>query len=177
VRVNFGVLRQNTMSDARLAKLLTIFRGGSGDFDPRWQSVEKGVGLSLPGSYKTLVDFFGASSWCDFLHVLSPFVQGQLNLLDLGKQVLDADRETRDQFPSHYPFGLFPEQGGLFPWAFTDNGDTLYFITSGLADDWPTVIKGPRAPEFEVSFLDPALLVHHFAAGTFQSTILPTMEG
>jgi hypothetical protein len=98
-----------------------------------------------------------------------------MNLQGRGEKILEADRESRRSFSSHYPLGLYPEPGGLLPWAITDNGDTLYFITTGPPDEWPTVIKGPRAPEFEVSFLSPALLVHHLAAGKFQSTILPQL--
>ncbi len=162
------------MSDPRLRKLLTIHRGGSDKSDARWQEVEQLLGLTLPGSYKSLVDKFGASQWEKFLHVLSPF-EDRSNLQRRGKEILDADRASRREFPWLYPLALFPEPGGLLPWAITDNGDTLYFITSSPPDEWPTLIKGPRAPEFEVSFLPPALLVHHFAAGTFRSTILPRL--
>jgi hypothetical protein len=163
------------MSDSRLSKLLSIPRGGAEQSDARWRAAEEALGLKLPGSYKSLVDHFGASSWADFLHVLSPF-DDRLNLQRRGQQELDADRESRRAFPSDYPLGLYPEPGGLLPWAVTDNGDTLYFITAGPPDDWPTVIKGPRAPEFEVSFLPPALLIHHVAAGTLRSAILPSLE-
>jgi hypothetical protein len=165
------------MPDSRLSKLLKIVRSGAAQCDPRWPAVEESINLKLPGSYKTLIDLFGASSWGNFLQVLSPFDDGRLNFQHWAKQVLDADRVSRGQFPSHYPLPLYPEPGGILPWAGTDNGDALYFITAGPADDWPTVIKGPRSPEFEVSFLSPALLVHHFAAGTLRSTILPQMEG
>ncbi len=165
------------MRDSRLSKLLTIVRCGGAQTDARWPAVEGSIGLQLPGSYKTLIELFGASSWENFLHVPSPFDDGRLNLQNWGNQVLDGDRVSRSQFPSHYPLPLYPEPGGMLPWASTDNGDTLYFITAGPADDWPTIVKGPRAPEFEVNFLHPALLVHHFAAGTLRSTILPQMKG
>jgi hypothetical protein len=163
------------MSDPRIQKLLTIHVSRADNSDVRWRAAEESLGLKLPGSYKSLIDAFGGSSWGDFLHVLSPFDE-HLNLQHIGKEILDADRETRRQFPWLYPLPLFPETGGLLPWAFTDNGDTFYFITSAAPDEWPTLVKGPRAPEFEVSFLPPALLVHQFAAGTFQSTILPVLQ-
>ena len=159
------------MTDSRVTKLLTIHRGTSSQTDSRWIAIEESLGLRLPADYKVMVDLFGASSWDDFLHVLSPFDDG-LNLQQRGQQILDADRESRLAFPSHYPIALYPESGGLLPWAITDNGDTLYFITSGPPDEWPILIKGSRAPEFEVSFLPAPLLVHHAAIGTFQSTIL-----
>jgi hypothetical protein len=154
------------VGDARLPALLDIPRGADAR-DPRWAAVEAELGLRLPGSYKALVERFGASSWRDFLHVLSPF-DGPL-----GGSVLEADRAVRREFPQLYPLPLYPEPGGLLPWAVSDNGDALYFITAGPPDGWPTLIKGPRAPEFEVSFLPPALLAHRFAAGRLRSVVLP----
>ena len=162
------------MSDPRLAALLAIPRGAEGG-DPRWAAVEDELGLRLPGSYKALVERFGASSWRGFLHVLSPF-DDRLDLRRRGGAALEADRAVRREFPSHYPLPLFPEPGGLLPWAVSDNGAVLYFITAGPPAEWPTVIKGARAPEFEASFLPPALLVHHFAAGRLRSVILPGGE-
>jgi hypothetical protein len=160
-----------TMSDTRLPELLAIGPGAADPCDPRWQAVEESLGLVLPGSYKALVDRFGASSWGDFLHILSPF-DDRLNLQRRGRQVLDADKELRQEFPWYYPLPLYPEPGGLLPWAITDNGDVFYLITSVPPGQWPTLIKGPRAPEFEVCFLPPALLVHHVAVGTYRSVIL-----
>jgi hypothetical protein len=158
--------------DSRLARLLDIYRGCRAYEPVRWLAVEEEYGLRFPGSYKTMIEEFGVSSWDDFLHIFSPFSE-EANLRDFVARTLDAERISRLSFPSHYPLPLYPEAGGLFPWAVTDNGDTFYFITAAEPDDWPTVIKGPRAPEFEVSFLPPSLIVHHFAAGKLRSSILP----
>jgi hypothetical protein len=161
------------MNDIRLPQLLGL-GGGVYVTDERWRAVEQSLGLELPKSYKQLVDLFGASVWADFLYVFSPFDE-RLNFERRGKQILEADRESRREFPEHYPIALFPEPGGLLPWAGTDNGDTFYFITAATPDRWPTLIKDSRSPEFEVSFLPPALLVHHIAEGKYRSTILPTL--
>jgi hypothetical protein len=72
--------------------LLTIHAGGADKSDARWLAVEQSLGVTLPGSYKKLIDTFGATSWGNFLHVLSPFGDN-LNLQRIGKQILDADRE------------------------------------------------------------------------------------
>ena len=162
------------MSDQRLARLL-LFSRGCRAYDPdRWIAVEQEFRLSFPGSYKAMVEAFGVSSWGDFLLLRSPFSR-EVNLQEFVARTLDADRTSRAAFPAYYPLPLYPEAGGLFPWAGTDNGDILYFITAGEPDDWPTVIKGPRAPEFEVNFLSPSLIVHQLAAGTLRSMILPTL--
>lgn len=157
------------MSDARLLGLRDIHRGAKAS-DPRWPAVEAELGLGLPGSYKVLVERFGASSWRDFLHILSPFDERRWQRVTA---TLVADRVLRQEFPQHYPLPLYPEPGGLLPWAVTDNGDMLYFVTAGPPDGWPTLIRGPRAPEFEVSFVPPAALVLAFATGRLRSLVLP----
>jgi hypothetical protein len=157
------------MSDTRLVALRDIHVGAKAS-DPRWSAVEAELGLSLPGSYKVLVERFGASSWREFLHVLSPFDERGWRRV---AATLEADRALRRDFPHYYPLPLHPEPGGLLPWAVSDNGDTLYFVTAGPPDEWPTLVKGPRAPEFEVSFMAPAALVHAFASGRLHSLVLP----
>lgn len=157
------------MSDARLVALRDIYRGAKAS-DPRWPAVEAELGLGLPGDYKVLVERFGASSWRDFLHVLSPLDERSRRRV---ATILEADRVSRGEFPQHYPLPLYPEPGGLLPWAVSDNGDTLYFVTAGSPDGWPTLIKGPRAPEFEVSFAPPTALIQGFATGRLRSLILP----
>jgi hypothetical protein len=118
--------------DERLPELLALIEGRPSPEDQRWFTVESGLGLELPAAYKNMVDHFGGSTWCDFLHVLSPFTENQhLNLKQRGRTILEADLIGRQSFPAHFPLPLYPEAGGLLPWAVTDNGDTLYWITAG----------------------------------------------
>jgi hypothetical protein len=133
------------MSDARLVALRDIHWGAKAS-DPRWSAVEAELGLGLPGSYKVLIELFGASSWRNFLHVLSPFDERRWRRV---AATLEADRVLRQEFPQHYPLPLYPEPGGLLPWAVSDNGDALYFVTGGPADGWPTVIKGRGPPSLK----------------------------
>ena len=124
------------MDDPRLEQLLTALGRGAGEGGERWAAVEASLGLRLPASYKLMVDRFGALSWRDFLHVLSPFdARSWRSLRVRGREILDADRVSRASFPSNFPLPLYPEPGGLLPWAVTDNGDTLYFVTRGPPDE------------------------------------------
>jgi hypothetical protein len=161
-------------ADERLQVLLRL---GNDRPDPereRWSLVEKRLGLCLPASYKNMIDQFGESRWGDFLNILCPFSEiPNLNLMKKGQVILEADRTTRESWPAHYPLPLYPEAGGLLPWAATDNGDTLYWITEADPNEWPTVIKEPRAPEFEVKFMRPLMLVHAIALRKLRSAILP----
>ena len=161
------------MDDFRIHRVLEMRSARPYPEDERWRIVEASLGLRLPRSYKNMVDAFGASGWCEFLHELSPFSDNpRLNLRIRGDIILDAGRTSRATFPAYSPFPFHPEAGGLLPWAVTDNGDTLYWITSAPPDEWPTLIKGPGAPGFEVSFGPPHMLVYHTAGGKYRSVIL-----
>jgi hypothetical protein len=43
------------------------------------------------------------------------------------------------------PYALYPERGGLFPWAYTDNGDTIYWT---VGED-RVVVGASRAPDWD----------------------------
>jgi hypothetical protein len=94
--------------------------------------VEARLGLTLPDDYKHLIYTYGTGAWKQFLWVLNPFSANRfLNLIEQAQRQLDADRIIRAHWPHHVPFALFPERGGLFPWAITDNGNRLYWLTAG----------------------------------------------
>ena len=33
----------------------------------------------------------------------------------------------KDMFPGDFNYSIYPEEGGLLPWGYTDNGDELFF--------------------------------------------------
>jgi hypothetical protein len=111
--------------------------------------LEAQLNLVLPWDYKQLICAYGTGSWKCFLWVLSPFSANRhLNLLEQMKRQLDAERTIRAKWPEDVPFTLYPEPGG-FPWAMTDNGDRLYWLTEGTSDEWPTVVFESRGPQYE----------------------------
>ena len=94
-----------------------------------WDSVDESLGVNLPGDYKQLVSRYGTGCIDDFLWVLNPFTQNDnLNLVIQADAKLDALRQLRDEFGVGLPYPLFIEGEGLYPWAFTDNGDVLYLL-------------------------------------------------
>ena len=94
------------------------------------------------------------------------FVEG---LFAQGRRpiILEADREIRDSFPDDVPEALFPEPGGLHPWAGTDNGDRLYWRTEGNPDSWSVVVWESRGPQYE----DYALTMSGFLVAWLQGDV------
>lgn len=111
-----------------------------------WLRVESDVGTQLPTDYKAFVDRYGLGRLSDFIVVFVPMSDNPN--ADLAVQVerqLGALRELRDA-GEPCPYSFYPEPGGLLPFAATDNGDVLFWLTSGSPDNWSVVVNEARSP-------------------------------
>jgi hypothetical protein len=111
-----------------------------------WGSLERRLGLELPEDFKALIETYGSGSFSDFLVPINPFRGTGLEWAD--RNILRFDREIRAEFPREMPYPIHPEPGGILPWATTDNGDVLYWLTAG--DTWPILVRDSRGPETAV---------------------------
>jgi hypothetical protein len=120
--------------------------------------VEAQVGLKLPEDYKHLVLTYGSGQWQQFWIVLNPFAANEyINLLVQCQtrrpkrwSMLDAERGVRESDPNRYPHAIYPEAGGILPWACTDNGGRFFWLAKGTPGMWPTVYYADRSPSFEL---------------------------
>jgi hypothetical protein len=102
-----------------------------------WKQVEATIGLTLPDDYKNLISQYGTGRFSDFLYAFNPFsVNECLNLINSSQRILEGERKFKEEFP----FPLFPEPNGLFPWGSTDNGNYLYWHTKGEPRDWAVIV-------------------------------------
>ncbi len=139
-----------------------------------WAQVEKELGIRVPEDYRKIIETYGDHGWNDFISVFNPFSDNRnLNLASKSKEILKYENMLRDESPHYYPIAIFPEKEGIFPWAVTDNGDYLFWITKGDCARWPTMIRDSRAPEFEVHFMETCMILYHIFNGTLRSMILP----
>ena len=117
-----------------------VYNGESED----WNLIERILEMQLPADYRILVNVYGTGSFLKFLYVLSPFApfDTSLNLLSgATKQRLSAYKSGQKEFPQYSPpFPAYPDESGLFPWAITVNGDTLFWLRRGNQNKWPVVI-------------------------------------
>ncbi len=135
-----------------------------------WTMVEQRLSMAFPEEFKQLVQVFGIGPWPNFLYLLSPFAGGELLLGRRALRALGALHEIRRSHPEEVPYAIYPESLGLFPWAVTDNGDTLCWLTEGY--HWPTVVFPARDPNFEVHRLSAASILADFLMGTLPSRCL-----
>jgi hypothetical protein len=141
--------------------------------------VEADLRLELPGDYKRLISTYGTGQWQEFWYVLNPFTENEFLNLRIQCQnrrpmkwsILDAEREVREA-ESEYPHPIYPEAGGILPWAVTDNGGSFFWLTRGPPEKWPTVYYADRSPEFESYEMPCTELLYKAVAGE-----LPIFEG
>lgn len=143
-----------------------------------WAPVEARLGTKLPADYKAFVDRYGTGAIGDFLWVLTPTTANRfLNLFDSGNAMLAGYRELRANWPGDFPFAAYPEENGLLPWAVTDNGDELFWLTEGEdPDQWPTIIS-TRGMPLEEHRLPAGDLLAGLIAGRIRSNIIERIDG
>lgn len=111
-----------------------------------WRTVEAHVGAILPADYKEFIHAYGAGCIGDFLWVYSPFAtKTSLNLLQQAAAVVNSLATLGAKWPNVVPFELFPQDGGIYPWGCTDNGDHLFWHLRQGEFVHPIVVGESRA--------------------------------
>ena len=103
-----------------------------------WSEVEAVLELTLPSDYKVLVSRYGQGVFDNFLWLLVPSGNPNLDFLRQAHLQLES---LADQVPEL--------EGTYLPWAVTDNGDRcLWRRSSTDPDQWSVVVVDSRAPEW-----------------------------
>jgi hypothetical protein len=147
------------------------FEAGSAE---GFTAVEGRLGLALPTDYKSLIGAYGTGSWKGFLWVLNPFASNRyLNLFEQAQRQLEAERTIRADWPKDVPFALYPDPGGLLPWAMTDNGDRLYWLTEGRPDTWDTVVYESRGQKYDSHRMSCCEFLRRWMGGQLRVSVFP----
>jgi hypothetical protein len=130
------------------------------------------LGLRLPPSYLEFIEQYGFSGyWQQFWYVLDPRTDGGWTSPadDLsGRNILSAHRVIRASWPDDVPYPIFPEAGGLLPWAATDNGGRFFWLTEGPSESWTTIYAPDRSGGFTEIEMDVPAIVWGLISGEFR---------
>lgn len=119
------------------------------------RAAELKLGLDLPADFVEIVSSYGDGCWQGFWYLLNPASPNPiLNLLAQAgvegeHQALWAERSMRESH-SAYPHAIWPDPGGILPWALTDNGGRFFWRTRGPRATWSTVYYADRSPDYEI---------------------------
>lgn len=122
--------------------------------DKDWTTVENKLGVSLPLDYKIFIEKYGSGRIGKFLSIFNAFSANEnLNLAMQVENQLKVYSELKAN-GEILPYKLFPDAGGILPFAITDNGDVLFWQTIGKPSEWTILVNESRSPdwqEFEMS--------------------------
>lgn len=143
-----------------------------------WGTVERTLGMELPDDYKSLVNVYGTGSFFEFLYPLTPFapLDTALNILSRDTfRLLSAYEEGRKEYPQFSPpFRAYPHKPGLFPWATTINGNTLFWLKDGAPNQWTVVVCDSKFSERHDHFMLCATdFLAQLALGKIESNVFP----
>lgn len=114
-----------------------------------WAAVEAELGTALPADYRALVTVYGSGLFADWLGLFDPFdPRPHVRLAEQVRLLGQTNRDLRADFPDFFPHPLFPEPGGLLPFA-RANTSHLYWVTRGKPDAWTIVVMGRAEGEHE----------------------------
>jgi hypothetical protein len=138
-----------------IAKLLPPPASPRG-LDRPWDAVERELGLRLPDDYKAFIDLYGtgqvssAEGWAVIWNFrdtslsgpsLREWLTGPNCLPEFYRRVINGS-----EWPCPYP--IYPEPGGLRPFANVIDVDALNWLTAGPPDRWGLVYYGCDEQEF-----------------------------
>ncbi len=138
-----------------IAELLTPPTSPSG-LELAWDAVEREIGLALPEDYKAFIDLYGtgqissADGWAVIWNFrdsslsgpsLSQWLNGPNCLPEFYRQVVNGS-----EWPCPYP--IYPDPGGLLPFANIIDVDSLNWLTVGPAERWNVVHYACDEQEF-----------------------------
>ncbi|WP_020475356.1 SMI1/KNR4 family protein [Zavarzinella formosa] len=115
-----------------------------------WSSIEAELGSPLPSDYRDFVSTYGTGLLANLINVFNPFSRGEYrNLLQSTKRILDIARTLKIIMPERMPYAIFPEIGGMLPWATDENGNWYFWLTEGSPDEWPVIAGNSRDVDFQ----------------------------
>ncbi len=107
-----------------------------------WKNLEADLGLILPPSYKSIVTTYGNGRFTRFFGIVSPFYTppGHWGFKEFVRLRLEGVRLAQAWYPDYaVSLPVYPDIGGLFPWGYTDNGGTMFWLTTGDSSLWPVI--------------------------------------
>lgn len=112
-----------------------------------WKLVEREIGLALPDDYKAFIDLYGsgriasADGWADVWNFRDASIFGPSlhEALSDDKSVAQFYRRRINTTDYACPHPIYPEPGGLLPFASVDDVQYLNWLTKGSANRWDVV--------------------------------------
>lgn len=136
----------------RLAQLLTPPAPAPGHKD--WKAVFAKLGTALPGDYTGWIDRYGGGQFDGYLWLLEPHCANQhYDLIHADEDQAEAFEMLWDdeEVDADRPAQLSEPGSRLVPWAYTDNGECLFWLArqGQTPDEWTVMVTEEGREEWE----------------------------
>lgn len=130
---------------------------GGGESLP-WRMIEEEWGIMFPDDYKKFIEIFGPGTIGESLAISAPLYHGHAQY-NSSHRLTALRAEALEMLGS--PFPAHPALGGLLVLGAAPSGDTLFYRTAALPEDWHVVtwLRAGRGieeqwVEYEMGFVD-----------------------
>ncbi|MEX0725443.1 MAG: hypothetical protein WD065_04185 [Planctomycetaceae bacterium] len=116
----------------------------------QWEAIQNDLKTRLPSDFCDYGMTYGSGYFDNpivgQIRTNSPFGSKYRSQVDYYSIVV---QEFKDEEGDEYiPYSVFPNSPGLLIWATDVHGNEFHWLTEGLPDDWPIIIRG-RGDEWE----------------------------
>ena len=139
-----------------------------------WAQLEAELGLTFPDDFKQFLWLYGSGKIDDFLWVLNPASANEnLHLLTQLARFTEAMTEVQS-YGEIVPYKLFPEHGYILPFALTDNGDVMFWITAPHEGPWRVGIGAARESAWEEWDMPMTNLLSKILSSDIETPLFPS---
>ncbi|MFI0405802.1 SMI1/KNR4 family protein [Actinomadura sp. 3N508] len=110
-----------------------------------WETVAADLGTHLPADYVAFIERYGSCEIDQYLGISDPR-EGDF-VTSFVRRFAETYRAHREDDPDTYWMKVWPEPEGFIPWAHTQNGDYVGWLTIGHPDTWPIAMYPPRGDD------------------------------
>ena len=143
-----------------------------------WEIYELTTGIVLPDDYKAYLNVYGTGIIGGIITPYNPFCRRaawkpSYTCRNWIRQALGIQKAKPTFGEDIFPYSLYPETGGVLPWGSTDNGDQLFWLTSGEPNTWTILIQEVRSSHFHTFDYSMTEFLRAWIEGEIKSGIIP----
>jgi hypothetical protein len=116
--------------------------------DQKWHAWENEMNLKVPNEYKKFINEYGTGRLGELIWILNPFAKvPRFNLESFLETKADAFAYMESELERKSEYSVYNQGSGIVPFAFTDNGDGIYWnVHKEDRGNWPIIVMDGRSP-------------------------------
>lgn len=145
---------------------------------PSWGLYELITGIVLPEDYKGYLGVYGTGLIGGMITPYNPFCtrtswKPSYTCQDWMREIVGIQALKQEFGEVIFPYAVYPEPGGVFPWGSTDNGHRLFWLTNGAPNEWTVLINEARSRNFQEFDYSMTAFLNAWITGAIHCELIP----